>query len=175
LFKRRNAEYAAEVEKMKEEAAEKRKAGKGTGESGGRGRKKTLGKRLPKVSDARARAVGTNRAYVETAAKLDDAELEAVRDGKKKMPEVIRERKPRGAGLTGKPLGNKYPKGSSAHGRGGLIEPFPNFLGKVLETPTGAGAGGPQNRLREKPVSVAPTGGVADGRGYLTDRPERVE
>jgi len=101
LYRRRNVEYADEVEKMKGEAAG-RKAG-AIKKRDKKGRAKPLGKKISpvdkeaaKTSTTLARAVGTNRAYVDAAAKLDNAELEEVRDGKKKMPDVIRERRGRG-------------------------------------------------------------------------------
>ena len=71
---------------MKVEARGKQKAGKGTDGSGGRGRKKNLPQQITEenrtdreTSVTLARAAGSNRAYVEAAAKLTDTKLEAPR------------------------------------------------------------------------------------------------
>lgn len=98
LRKRQDEDFAAEISTMQAEANAKQTAGKGADGSGGRGRKKTLANELAKVSghrtlDRLAKSCGTNRAYLDVAAKLADHELEELRDGKKKMPEVIREQK----------------------------------------------------------------------------------
>jgi hypothetical protein len=96
-------EYAAEVDKMKTEAREKKKeGGKKGGKAGGKGRPKKdrHGERIPqayrepRTSTRRAKAVGTNRKYLETAETLletDPKRLEDVEGGKKTLSEVIRE------------------------------------------------------------------------------------
>lgn len=91
-------EYAAEVEKMKAEAQEKKKEG---GKAAGRGRPKKDREQIPqpipdarRTSTQRAKAAGTNRKYLETAEtllKTDPKRLEDVETGKKTLSEVIRE------------------------------------------------------------------------------------
>ena len=98
LYERMNAEFAAEVEKMKEEAQGRKSEG---GKIAGRGRPKqdsqiideAINPNARRTDATLARAAGTNRRYREVAAKLPQDELEALRDGKKKMPDVIREQK----------------------------------------------------------------------------------
>ena len=98
MRKRREAEFAAEISELKAEATANQKSGKGKDGSGGRGRKKTPAKDLAKVSrhptsDTLAQSAGTNRAYLEVAAKSTDEELNALRDGKKKIPQVQKQRR----------------------------------------------------------------------------------
>jgi len=116
--------YAAQVQRMKDEATAKQRRGTdSTGKAGGRGKKKNLGglvseglgdwpchhcggshpvggpnpchdPELRRTLTARARAVGTNRRYLEAAKRfLEEApdRLEEVMSGKKKMSQVIRE------------------------------------------------------------------------------------
>lgn len=90
-------EYAAEVEKLKDEAKERKSEG---GKAGGRGRPKKDGQqvaqpiRAPKTNTTRARGAGTNRRYLEAAEDLLDRapeKLEAVERGEKTLSQVIRE------------------------------------------------------------------------------------
>jgi N6-adenosine-specific RNA methylase IME4 len=98
LRRRKDAEFAAEVKKLQAEAKEKQRAAGSRGGEGGRGNKKTPGEKVPqgkreqrRSSTALAKSVGTNRKYLEVARDLPDATLEALRDSKVAMPEVIRE------------------------------------------------------------------------------------
>ena len=94
LRRRQCAEFAAGVEKVKGETEKERRKKIGKSRRGETGKKISPSeKENRKFSTTLARAAGTNRAYVEAAAKLPDTELEAVRDGRKTMPDVIREQK----------------------------------------------------------------------------------
>ena len=98
-----SAEYGIEVQKMKDEAAEKQKTGKGADGSGGRGRKRNPSQQIGqgfsdpherRTAQSRAQAVGSNRRYMEAAEKLlEEApeRLEAVEKGQKSLSQVIRE------------------------------------------------------------------------------------
>jgi hypothetical protein len=90
-------DFAARVAAIKADAAARQKSGKGEGGSGGRGKRKTYANNLAEVSghptlDRLAKTHGTNRAYLEVAAKLPNDQLAALRDGEIKMSDVIREK-----------------------------------------------------------------------------------
>lgn len=95
------AEYAAVVEKLKAEAAERKsEGGKKGGKIAGRGRPQrdaqriAQPKRQPETSTARARAAGTNRRYLELAEDLLERapeKLVPVEKGEKTLSQVARE------------------------------------------------------------------------------------
>jgi len=95
LQRRMNAEFAAEVEKVKEEAKERQTEG---GKKAGRGRPQQVSQQIDEAIEHRTDSVladvaGTNRTYLAAAAKLDTPALEAIRDGQQTMTDVMRQAK----------------------------------------------------------------------------------
>ncbi|MFH1919716.1 MAG: MT-A70 family methyltransferase [Planctomycetota bacterium] len=93
-----DAEYAAEIEKMKGEAKGRKAQAKGKprGEKASDGKQISPEKEDRKTSTRRARAAGTNRRYLEAAERLlEEApeKLEPVEKGEKTLSQVLREEK----------------------------------------------------------------------------------
>ncbi len=105
LKKRQEVEFEAEVRKLEEKGrAKQREGAKQGGKTAGRGRPKQDDRVPQRIGEGNskharetatklAKTFGTNRTYLHVAAKQPVETLEAIRDGKVKMPDLIREEK----------------------------------------------------------------------------------